>query len=325
MDNYHLALEQFKKRAMSYNADYYYQEYIVKCLQKKRTNRDLEETKVMKAINSILRSNNNMHQNLKPMKRLYRSRKFKIDRLGHGSFEQYVSEKDGKHEFYGYDSYDSKEPPLGNSGHERNSYKGASYLYLSEDPYTACAEIRPGFSDYISVASFVTKKELHVIDFSKEDPSIHDLIGDSNFNISKFITDIMFQFTMPVIPDNSLDSSQKEEYEKNSYFPSQYISDYIRKFGCDGICYRSFWGGGLCYTLFNCSDEIIEFEQSDVYLNRTPEYHIIKLNDGSELIPVDSFRDTVIPTPDSLHIIQTKTAKWIKKVSENGQNKNEKP
>lgn len=160
----------------------------------------------------------------------------------------------------GFNETESREPPLGISGSGRNNYRGATYLYLSNKPATACSEIKPKIRQIISLAEFETVKSIRIIDFS----SRKHLKKEEGFDIGRLITDIMFMYYEPVT-------------NEDEYYATQYLTDYIRKTGIDGISYRSFYDEtGINYTIFNsdhrkikfCSSRLVLFQsESKVFLD----------------------------------------------------------
>jgi len=160
----------------------------------------------------------------------------------------------------GYNETESREPPLGISGAGRNNYKGATYIYLSNNPATACSEIKPKIRQIISLAEFETLDTIKIIDFSSKKV----LKSEDKFNMGRLISEIMFMYFMPV-------TNEKD------YFASQYLTDYIRKTGIDGISYRSYYDEtGINYTIFNsdhrklkfCGSRLVLFQsESKVFLD----------------------------------------------------------
>ena len=198
---------------------------------------------------------------------LFRCRKLPIRDISLFGIISYNSESN---QISGYDSYDSKEPPITISGAARNNIQGSSYLYLAEDEYTACAEIRPHNFDIISLAKFRIKNDLKMF----------DLTVDSNFNqyddpksmilATKLISGIMSAFYLPVANDKE-------------YMMSQYISDFIRKYGYDCICYLSSMTFNKNYTIFSCGENNIEFISSELVENYRTNFELYKINDSSKV------------------------------------------
>ena len=219
---------------------------------------------------------------------LYRSREVSEAELNNPHSSISAETIDGNITFNGFDKFDSKEPPLSTGAAGRNNLEGVSYLYVADDPYTACAEIRPKVHAVISLGQFKALKQLNLFNFS-DDVTIPNFDDYSIEDISEIrtITRILFQFTKPV-------------YNPKNYLPSQYISDFIRKNGYDGIAYRSMFSSGRCYTLFNCGESYIKFIKSELVLSRVPEYHIYLLNDGVKLHPPEGFDDEINPSTKTI-------------------------
>ena len=164
----------------------------------------------------------------------------------------------------GYNKYESKEPPIGISSHGRNNYMGSSYLYLSDDIYTACAEIIPDPISFISLAKFRITERLRIVDFSKEYSYAEN---ESDFSIDYLMWLLMYIFSNRV----------NNNYEKR-YYATQYISDLIRKYGFDGLCYNSSMASGKNYTIFNCNEKNVAFISSDVLMVDETDYNIYDFN-----------------------------------------------
>lgn len=231
-------------------------------------NRKLENTQVVKLLRRLLElEDKSLVRSLAAGTELFRCRKLPIGDISLSGIISYDEEEDF---ISGYDSYDSKEPPITISGSARNNIQGASYLYLAEDEYTACAEIRPHNFDIISLAKFKTKRDLKMF----------DLTVDANFSqyddrksliiATKLIAGIMATFYLPV-------SNDKE------YLMSQYISDFIRKYGYDCICYLSSMTFNKNYTIFSCGENNIEFISSELVENHRTKFDLYKINDSSKI------------------------------------------
>ena len=137
-------------------------------------------------------------------------------------------------------------PPYRLATAGRANSQGISCLYLASDIMTTFHEIRARDLDYVSVGEFVPNKELKLVDLSnlhKISPFSAGTFGYEwfaiNMNILKKISD---EIAKPLRrQDSELD-----------YLPAQYISDFIKSLGYDGICYRSTLNvQGLNYAIFN--------------------------------------------------------------------------
>ncbi len=179
--------------------------------------------------------------------------------------------------FIGYNEANSREPIIGISGNGRNNVAGASYLYVASNPETACMEVKSGYGDLLSLATFKTSKNMSIIDFSTdksfqyEDTVLHDM------SLGSFFTLLMAQYTVPV----------KNE---KVYRATQILSDYLRKTGVDGIAYKSYLvPGGVNYTIFNSHPNIIKFENSRVLMHKQANHSFWDFNN----------KKTVFSNPDN--------------------------
>lgn len=145
----------------------------------------------------------------------------------------------------GYDWYNSKEPAVGLSTEGRANSRYSSYFYCANDGPTAASEIKANIGDYISLASFVIKRKLKLIKLIEKEYFYGKTKQDYHFDI------IANQFSVPVS-----DSSE--------YYLTQFISDELRKYGIDGICYKSHFTHKNNYVIFNCSMDTIKFTNSKI-------------------------------------------------------------
>ena len=212
------------------------------------------------------------HSTLPENMRLYRARS--ITTAEH--FRKGISQKeDGT--FSGFDEANSVEAPLHSTQSARANIKGMSYLYLAEDPYTACAEIRPVNNSFVSLATFELLKPAFILDLKTNQTvsDFSDIEEDLQCSVAEMITNIMVRFATPAI-DGSI------------YASTQFISDYFRKAGFDGIRFQSAMSGGTNITLFNSHHSRIHFINSRVLAVHSQHLNIMDLNNGETIpSPVD--------------------------------------
>ncbi len=140
--------------------------------------------------------------------------------------------------------FDRMKPMNDKAREGRANPKGIPHLYLATDKNTAISEVRPGVGSYVSVAKFVTKKELSVIDCSNDRilyPKFYwDEPGD-NIKEQHVWSDINEAFSSPVNPTEDL----------ADYAPTQILADLFKREGYDGIVYESSLGEGKNVVLFD--------------------------------------------------------------------------
>lgn len=141
-------------------------------------------------------------------------------------------------------------PPSKIASHGRANPAGIPYLYVASDKATAISEIRPHTGEKVCVADFTTPPGLSLIDL--RDPrrtvspfALADLLADETTPAQMrleiaFLQRLGLELTQPVLPTVAA-------FE---YTPSQYLCEFIKKCGYDGVIYRSAIGDGMNLALF---------------------------------------------------------------------------
>lgn len=126
--------------------------------------------------------------------------------------------------FYGYDAKGSFVPPPNITKDMRANYKYIPYLYCSNNPYIALIEVRPQLSSMVSIATIGINESIRLLDFTvQKKPS---KMSEPKKNL---FLDLSMLFSKPVTDtDNVLD-----------YIPTQYIAEYAKSKGYDGIAFSS--------------------------------------------------------------------------------------
>lgn len=248
---------------------------FTKLIQNKDLNNQmLDKSIFVQALDAILADPEETFHVLLPVgMNLYRCRKIESSKkIVNGNISaKMTSEK--KFVSSGYNEAESKEPPLKRPSAQRANIAGMSYLYLAEEPYTACAEIRPNNHSYVSVARFSLLKEAKVIDLKTNQrvAAFEDFEREHDLSIAAIMTAVMQFFGTPNIED--------------SIYPvTQFVADCIRKAGFDGVRYQSAMSGGSNVTLFNCHRSRVKFVDSKIVLVHSQHLNIVDLENG-EMLP----------------------------------------
>lgn len=148
----------------------------------------------------------------------------------------------------GYRRSEMGAPPCDRATAGRVNPEGISVLYLSDSHETTFCETRSAVYDYVAVGRFVLQKDMAMINLAALD-KISPLVGiDRGFDIGQYAVNIehLRKITSEIAKplrrqDSALD-----------YLPTQYISDYIRSQGYDGIEFASTMRqGGVNYAIFD--------------------------------------------------------------------------
>ncbi len=138
-------------------------------------------------------------------------------------------------------------PPKTTASHGRANPAGIPYLYLASDTQTAISEIRPHTGEVANVAEFKIPNDINIVDLRDPRHTVSPfLVGDES-QITLLRGDLRFlqqlgkELTKPVHPNAvAID-----------YIPTQYVCEFVKKSGYDGVMYRSSVGEGENIALFD--------------------------------------------------------------------------
>jgi hypothetical protein len=111
---------------------------------------------------------------------------------------------------------------------------------------TAISEIRPHTGEIACVVDFRTQPDLKLVDLRRPRKTVSPFLLDS-IEIARVRSDLPFlerlgeELTRPVIPQAAA----------IDYTPSQYLCEFIKNRGYDGVVYRSSVSDGMNMALFN--------------------------------------------------------------------------
>lgn len=138
-------------------------------------------------------------------------------------------------------------PPKHLATHGRANPTGIPYLYLGSLPDTAAAEVRPHTGEVACVADFAVEQPLRAVDLRNPRELVSPFLLASPSAIGQMRADISFlerlgsELTRPVLPRSAA----------IDYLPSQYLCEFIKKTGYDGVVFRSSVSDGINLALFD--------------------------------------------------------------------------
>ncbi len=133
----------------------------------------------------------------------------------------------------GYPNDKMWNPPKEYASSGRANPKGISYLYLGSRIETTFYESRASLFDYASVAKFKLKEDIKILDL--KNPEYDIIRWSENDAIEQFL--IYGSFIRTLQQEISLPIRKQDK--ALDYIPTQYISEYIKSLGFDGIEYQS--------------------------------------------------------------------------------------
>lgn len=140
-------------------------------------------------------------------------------------------------------------PPERIASHGRANPAGIPYLYLGSTPETAVSEIRPHTGERACVAKFTMQSKLKLVDLRRPRGMVSPFLLADVIDIGRMRSDLPFlerlgeELTRPVVPQSAA----------IDYTPSQYLCEFIKKCGYQGVIYRSSVSNGINLALFDPS------------------------------------------------------------------------
>lgn len=187
----------------------YLKEFINEIQYKNRNPQDLKALELLEDIST------NPERNLEVGTVLYRSRIIlKKDKDNINKIEG----------FYGFSAEESFVPPINSTQDLRANYRYIPYLYCSNHPYTAIVEVRPRLGTLVSVATIEVIENIRLLDFTMH--KIPKKIKEAKKNL---FADLSSLYSYPVTADDDI----------LDYIPTQFIAEYAKRLGYDGISFKS--------------------------------------------------------------------------------------
>jgi hypothetical protein len=140
---------------------------------------------------------------------------------------------------------DMGKPPYRLATAGRANPVGIPYLYTASTIDTAIAEIRPHKSDSLTVATLKVNESLKLADLRNPKQTISPFMQDED-GVKEIYTDLEYlkhlgnELSKPILP-------KKASLE---YLSSQYLCEFIKHCGFDGVIYKSSVGSGDNYAIF---------------------------------------------------------------------------
>ena len=137
-------------------------------------------------------------------------------------------------------------PPKRLTSHGRANPAGIPYLYLGSTATTAAAEVRPHTGEVACVATFEVPP-IRAVDLRAPRKAVSPFIFQDPSSIGQLRADLPLlerlgeELTRPVLPAGAA----------IDYIPSQYLCEFIKKRGFQGVVYRSSVSDGINLALFD--------------------------------------------------------------------------
>lgn len=154
---------------------------------------------------------------------------------------------------------DMGKPPEKNVSSGRANPIGIPYLYTASDIHTAIAEMRPYKSDDIFVARFEVMNRLFLADLRSPRKTVSPFeLGEEGLVDIEYLCRLGEELSKPVLP--------REAHLE--YLPTQYLCEFIKHRGFDGIVYKSSVADGDNYAIFKDDKlkcmEVLSYKITDI-------------------------------------------------------------
>lgn len=170
--------------------------------------------------------------------------------------------------FYGYDKSNSDAPPNEYAKEGRANPKGISYLYTAKDIKTSILEMRPQMQESYNIATIEITRDAKLFDFTYSPKELKE----GEYSIVADLHRISEEFSKPNF-GNPID-----------YVPTQFLCEYIKKLGYDGIKFNSAVSEtGINVLLFDVNEKtrVYDVIESKVYVVNSIDIAI------SQIIPIE--------------------------------------
>ncbi|WP_321436377.1 RES family NAD+ phosphorylase [uncultured Bacteroides sp.] len=126
----------------------------------------------------------------------------------------------------------------------RANPQGISYFYLSKEEDTTLYETRSTYLDYVCVAEFKLKEDINII-------NLHNISVVSPFSDGLDLSAYLANKDLVIEFEKALSTPLRRFDSELDYLPTQYLCEYIKSIGFDGIEYSSAMkSGGTNYAIF---------------------------------------------------------------------------
>ncbi|HEY9167495.1 MAG TPA: RES family NAD+ phosphorylase [Candidatus Kryptonia bacterium] len=144
----------------------------------------------------------------------------------------------------GFSASDMGKPPSEQSKAGRANPKGIPYLYLATDEKTTVYEVRASYLDFVTLAEFKLKEDIKVI-------RLRQTKGVSPFEIPDPMKYVLYEKFLQEL-EKELSKPIRRYDSELDYLPSQYICEFIKSKGYNGVEYASSLNvGGINLAIFD--------------------------------------------------------------------------
>lgn len=128
-------------------------------------------------------------------------------------------------------------PPAALAGGGRGNPVGIPHLYLADSVDTCMKESRAALHGFVSVATFEIERSIRVLDLRQPRPENPFLLDEDDTGTGLLSTLVASQFLRKL--GRELSTPTRPGENQIEYVPTQYLCEFVKSIGVDGICYAS--------------------------------------------------------------------------------------
>jgi hypothetical protein len=147
-------------------------------------------------------------------------------------YKDEYGDEDSHHEPFSKEEDIGAPPPKKARGGRINP-RGISVLYLSNNIETAISEVRPCLNQNVTIGIFILKSGLKIINTTKDKENFNLYLKNRPLTPDEKAKHIWFRI------NNSFSEPVRPGDEDIKYIPTQYLSEFFKTNGYDGIAYKS--------------------------------------------------------------------------------------
>lgn len=145
---------------------------------------------------------------------------------------------------HGYPTAKMGKPPYRLAKSGRANPKGIPYLYLAQSVKTTLYEARATYLDYVCIGKFTLNENIRVISLRTS----YIVSPWTDFSLEEYVKNKPFLDVL----EHDLAKPLRRQDNELDYLPTQYLCEYIKSLGYDGVEYGSSLDGeGINLVVFN--------------------------------------------------------------------------
>ncbi|WP_158267500.1 RES family NAD+ phosphorylase [Adhaeribacter arboris] len=149
----------------------------------------------------------------------------------------------------GFSTSEMGHPPADKTKPGRANPLGISYLYLADQVTTTIYEARASLFDYVTIGEFRLKEDIKVINLRG---NFYDPITWADGEQQQELENILIHLPFISKLESTLSKPRRRDDNELDYLPTQYLSEYIKSIGYDGVMFQSsLYSKGYNLAIFN--------------------------------------------------------------------------